>query len=245
MPYSWECIHAGACKAFCVALHSVTQVSSTDGGAMRVALMFLHSCYSTAIWSTSSLVFMGMPLCCACPSWHPQTCHCCCIDALEKPCITAAAVHVHKQEGQEVTGRVLHVDPSNKRMSMTLKPALLNSKLPLIASPAAAAPGAKAHGVVTGVKVGDLCVPLAHIVSAPKLLRGQRCLNPTVCLVSLFLPNASLIKLNSSYGSRSAALDGSFHMHARPLLMFVPVCHRRTTECLWSSMVVSRLLRTS
>lgn len=50
---------------------------------------------------------------------------------------------------------MLEVDPVNKRMTMTLKPALMTSKLPIIASLQQAAPGAKAHGVVTGMQVGQ------------------------------------------------------------------------------------------
>ena len=57
------------------------------------------------------------------------------------------------QVGQKVAGRILAVDAGAKRMSLTLKPGLLTSKLPLIASPSHAVPGVKSHGIVTGVKV--------------------------------------------------------------------------------------------
>ncbi|KAF5829876.1 hypothetical protein DUNSADRAFT_15392 [Dunaliella salina] len=53
---------------------------------------------------------------------------------------------------QTVTGRVLAVDPAAKKMSITLKPGLLTSKLPPIVSPEQAVPGVKTHAVVTGVK---------------------------------------------------------------------------------------------
>lgn len=64
------------------------------------------------------------------------------------------------QVGQVVEGRVLSVSPGAQRLTLTLKPALLGSKLPLLVSPAAAVVGAKAHGVVTGIKVGE-CVRVA------------------------------------------------------------------------------------
>lgn len=54
--------------------------------------------------------------------------------------------------GQKVTGRVLEVQPSNRRMTMTLKPALLGSKFQPLATMQQAVVGAKAHGIVTGVK---------------------------------------------------------------------------------------------
>ena len=60
------------------------------------------------------------------------------------------------QVSQTVHGRVLAVDPAAKRMTITLKPGLLTSKLPMIISPMHALPGIKAHGVVTGVRVGVL-----------------------------------------------------------------------------------------
>lgn len=62
-------------------------------------------------------------------------------------------VQTRAQVGQAVAGRVLTVDAGARRMTLTLKPGLLTSKLPLIAAPQHAVPGAKAHGVVTGVKV--------------------------------------------------------------------------------------------
>lgn len=57
------------------------------------------------------------------------------------------------QVGQTVAGRVLTVDAATKRLSLTLKPGLLTSKLPLIVSQQQAVPGIKAHALVTGVKV--------------------------------------------------------------------------------------------
>lgn len=40
--------------------------------------------------------------------------------------------HKKFKEGQKVAGRVLAVDPAARRLTMTLKPALLGSKLPPI-----------------------------------------------------------------------------------------------------------------
>ncbi len=57
------------------------------------------------------------------------------------------------QVGQRVEGRVLNVDAANRKLSLTLKPALLGSKLTAITSPLHVAPGVRAHGVVTGVTV--------------------------------------------------------------------------------------------
>lgn len=53
-----------------------------------------------------------------------------------------------------VQGRVLNVDVAARRLSLTLKPALLGSKLPPITSALGLTAGARSHGVVSGVKVG-------------------------------------------------------------------------------------------
>ncbi|GBF92560.1 hypothetical protein Rsub_05174 [Raphidocelis subcapitata] len=58
------------------------------------------------------------------------------------------------REGQVVQGRVLSVDPDARRLTLTLKKALLGSKLAPLADARQAAPGLKAHGTVTGVKDG-------------------------------------------------------------------------------------------
>ncbi len=58
------------------------------------------------------------------------------------------------QVGQKVSGRVIEVDVLKRRMTLTLKPALLSSKLQPLTAPQQAAPGVRAHGVITGVKVG-------------------------------------------------------------------------------------------
>ncbi|GFH27756.1 uncharacterized protein HaLaN_26132, partial [Haematococcus lacustris] len=65
---------------------------------------------------------------------------------------TPASARKKFKVGQQVPGRVWSVDPERHRLALTLKPGLLTSKLPLITSPAAAAVGAKAHGMVTGIK---------------------------------------------------------------------------------------------
>ena len=57
------------------------------------------------------------------------------------------------QIGQKVTGRVLEVDVAARRMTLSLKPGLLGSRLQPLASPQQVAPGLRAHGMVTGVKV--------------------------------------------------------------------------------------------
>ena len=46
-------------------------------------------------------------------------------------CVGKRNVSKHK-EGQEVTGRILEVDPAKKRISMTLKKLLCSDKLPII-----------------------------------------------------------------------------------------------------------------
>jgi hypothetical protein len=46
---------------------------------------------------------------------------------------------------------VLSVDPVRKHVTLTLKKGLLGSKLPVMCDLAAAAPGMKLHGVVTGL----------------------------------------------------------------------------------------------
>jgi ribosomal protein S1 len=47
---------------------------------------------------------------------------------------------------------VLSVDPDSKRLTLTLKKALLGSKLPPLSDIRQAAPGVKAHGTVTGAR---------------------------------------------------------------------------------------------
>jgi rRNA biogenesis protein RRP5 len=55
------------------------------------------------------------------------------------------------KEGQKVTGRVLSVDPVEKKVQVTLKKSLLGSKLPVLSDLRQASPGMKVHGVVTGI----------------------------------------------------------------------------------------------
>jgi ribosomal protein S1 len=74
-------------------------------------------------------------------------------------------IYDHVQVGQAVSGRVLALDVDLKRLSLTLKPGLLTSKLPLIVSAQQAVPGTKAHALVTGVKVRS-CVELCVLFPA-------------------------------------------------------------------------------
>eukprot|EP00884_Botryococcus_braunii_P015433 jgi/Botrbrau1/2573/Bobra.145_1s0001.1 len=53
--------------------------------------------------------------------------------------------------GQKVRARVLSVDPARHRVSLTLRPQLVDSKLPALASFEQAQVGARGHAVVTGV----------------------------------------------------------------------------------------------
>lgn len=54
--------------------------------------------------------------------------------------------------GVKVPGRVLQVDSVSKKVRVTLKPMLVDSKLPVITSFEEAVPGSRSHGTVTGVK---------------------------------------------------------------------------------------------
>lgn len=54
---------------------------------------------------------------------------------------------------QVVEGRALVVDPETKKLQLTMKKALLGSKLPPLADIRQVAPGVKAHGVITGARV--------------------------------------------------------------------------------------------
>lgn len=56
------------------------------------------------------------------------------------------------QVGTAVTCRILTVDTSARRARATLKRTIVESKLAVIASPADAAQGTVAHGVITGVQ---------------------------------------------------------------------------------------------
>ena len=69
------------------------------------------------------------------------------------PPFTFNLVALRCQVGQKVAGRVLEVDVGARRMTLTLKPGLTGSRLQPLASLQQAAPGVKAHGMVTGVKV--------------------------------------------------------------------------------------------
>jgi rRNA biogenesis protein RRP5 len=66
--------------------------------------------------------------------------------------VASAKAHRKFKEGQRVAGRVLQVDPARKRVTLTLKQTLVDSKLAAIADAGAAVAGARAHGTVTGVQ---------------------------------------------------------------------------------------------
>jgi hypothetical protein len=70
------------------------------------------------------------------------------------------------KEGQVVEGRVLSVEPDSNKVVLTLKKTLLGSKLPPLADVRQAAPGAKAHGVVTG---GWLCIACTRGASSARI----------------------------------------------------------------------------
>ncbi|PRW20900.1 RRP5-like protein [Chlorella sorokiniana] len=54
------------------------------------------------------------------------------------------------KEGQKVAGKVLSVDTASKKVTLTLKPSVVGSKLAPITCLQAAVPGGRSHGVVTG-----------------------------------------------------------------------------------------------
>ncbi|KAK2076273.1 hypothetical protein QBZ16_001205 [Prototheca wickerhamii] len=62
------------------------------------------------------------------------------------------------KKGQAVDGLVLELDAPRRRLLVTLKASILRSRLPRLARPEDAAPGARAHGVVTGVSDRGLFV---------------------------------------------------------------------------------------
>ena len=80
--------------------------------------------------------------------------------------VTAKAYRKFK-EGQSVRGRVLVVDHAAKKVVVTLKPSLVDSKLPVVASCGddVAVPGTKAHGVITGVQKSGIFVTFYNNVS--------------------------------------------------------------------------------
>jgi rRNA biogenesis protein RRP5 len=59
------------------------------------------------------------------------------------------------QVGQKVSGKVLEVDVAARRMTLTLKPGLLGSKLQCLASLQQVASGLRAHGMISGVQVSE------------------------------------------------------------------------------------------
>ncbi|KAL4538228.1 hypothetical protein Ndes2526B_g03454 [Nannochloris sp. 'desiccata'] len=66
--------------------------------------------------------------------------------------IASTKAYKKYKEGQKVTGKVLQVDLSAKKLLLTLKPSLVDSKLPVLAKIEDALPGVKSHGVITGVQ---------------------------------------------------------------------------------------------
>lgn len=64
----------------------------------------------------------------------------------------SAKAHRKFKVGQRVQGRVLQVDGLQKRVTVTLKQTLVDSKLPIISTAEAVVPGSRAHGVVTGMQ---------------------------------------------------------------------------------------------
>jgi rRNA biogenesis protein RRP5 len=64
----------------------------------------------------------------------------------------AARAGAKLKPGAAVRGRVLAVDAAARRVTVTLKPSLVNSKLPALATPTDAPAGTAAHGFVTGVQ---------------------------------------------------------------------------------------------
>lgn len=70
------------------------------------------------------------------------------------------------QVGTSVTCRILDVDSSTRKARATLKRSLVESKLPPLASAADAAPGAVAHGVITGVQAYGCFVEFYNKVKA-------------------------------------------------------------------------------
>jgi rRNA biogenesis protein RRP5 len=56
-----------------------------------------------------------------------------------------------EQVGTRLKVRILEADPSRRRVTVTAKKTLLNSKLPIVAT-AGSAPGTVTHGYVTGLE---------------------------------------------------------------------------------------------
>jgi predicted RNA-binding protein with RPS1 domain len=90
-----------------------------------------------------------------------------------------SADNVEPQVGQKVKARILEVHPAEKKVMLTLKASLVKSKLVVVNSLAAAAPGTKTHGFVTGAQKFGVFVcfcggvkGLAH-VSELGLVEGQ------------------------------------------------------------------------
>ncbi len=66
--------------------------------------------------------------------------------------IASSKAYKKYKEGQKVTGKILQVDASQKKLLLTLKPSLVDSKLPVLSKIEDALPGVKSHGVITGVQ---------------------------------------------------------------------------------------------
>ncbi|KAK9804637.1 hypothetical protein WJX73_002075 [Symbiochloris irregularis] len=75
--------------------------------------------------------------------------------------------------GQSISARILEVKPSSRRVSLTFKRALFNSKLPIIASWEDVRVGMRSHGMVTGVQEWGVfvgfCGGLAGLAPAAEL----------------------------------------------------------------------------
>lgn len=86
------------------------------------------------------------------------------------------------KEGQKVAGRVLSVDVETKKLTMTLKPSMIQSKLPIISSLEEGVAIGKSHGVVTGLQEYGIFVSFYNNISGfiPRnecgLVEGQKIL---------------------------------------------------------------------
>ncbi len=87
------------------------------------------------------------------------------VPALHMSEATHKKAHKKFKVGQKVSGAVLEVQPEKRKILMTMKKSLIDSKYPIIGSLADVSAGMKSHGVVTGIRDDGIFVTFYNSMS--------------------------------------------------------------------------------
>ncbi|GAX80532.1 hypothetical protein CEUSTIGMA_g7970.t1 [Chlamydomonas eustigma] len=136
--------------------------------------------------------------------------------------------------GQKVSGKVLEVDVAARRMTLTLKPGLLGSKLQCLASKQQLAPGLRTHGMITGVQDYGVFVSfyggisgLAHVgeLGLPDGVKPAQMYNVGQVVKAIVLaiePASGRLKLSLAGKKSAAGSAGELVSEADPYAGFEP-----------------------